>query len=219
METVLEFINRIFGDISAVTIVDVIEFVGTIAFAISGIRLASAKEFDWFGAIVVGFVTAVGGGTLRDLLLDIPPFWLQSSLYIWGTVLAFVVVVFFRKLLVHLNNTIFWFDCVGLGLFTVVGFEKALVLGHTYWVCIFMGTITGVVGGITRDILINEIPVIFRQELYAFACIIGGCVFALFDYLEIDGTMTQIIVFVVVVLVRVLATRFHWSLPTLKNEE
>lgn len=205
--------------IAQFTLVDVIEFVGTIAFAISGIRLASAKEFDWFGAIVVGFVTAVGGGTLRDLLIGIPPFWLQSSLYIWGTLLAFVVVVFFRKLLVHLNNTIFWFDCVGLGLFTVVGFEKALILGHTYWVCIFMGTITGVVGGISRDILINEIPVIFRQELYAFACIVGGCFFALFHYLELSSTFTQVSVFIIVVLVRVLATRFSWSLPTLKNEE
>lgn len=215
----MEQLQSFWEVITQFTLVDVIEFVGTIAFAISGIRLASAKEFDWFGAIVVGFVTAVGGGTLRDLLIGIPPFWLQSSLYIWGTMLAFVVVVFFRKILVHLNNTIFWFDCVGLGLFTVVGFEKALVLGHTYWVCIFMGTITGVVGGITRDILINEIPVIFRQELYAFACIVGGCVFALFDYLQVDSTLTQVVVFVMVVLVRVLATRFSWSLPTLKNEE
>lgn len=215
----MEQLQSFWEVITQFTLVDVIEFVGTIAFAISGIRLASAKEFDWFGAIVVGFVTAVGGGTLRDVLIGIPPFWLQSSLYIWGTLLAFVVVVFFRKILVHLNNTIFWFDCVGLGLFTVVGFEKALVLGHTYWVCIFMGTITGVVGGITRDILINEIPVIFRQELYAFACIVGGCVFALFDYLQVDSTITQVVVFVMVVLVRVLATRFSWSLPTLKNEE
>ncbi len=215
----MEQLQSFWEVITQFTLVDVIEFVGTIAFAISGIRLASAKEFDWFGAIVVGFVTAVGGGTLRDVLIGIPPFWLQSSLYIWGTLLAFVVVVFFRKILVHLNNTIFWFDCVGLGLFTVVGFEKALVLGHTYWVCIFMGTITGVVGGITRDILINEIPVIFRQELYAFACIVGGCVFALFDYLQVDSTITQVVVFIIVVLVRVLATRFSWSLPTLKNEE
>lgn len=215
----MEQLQSFWEVITQFTLVDVIEFVGTIAFAISGIRLASAKEFDWFGAIVVGFVTAVGGGTLRDVLIGIPPFWLQSSLYIWGTLLAFVVVVFFRKILVHLNNTIFWFDCVGLGLFTVVGFEKALVLGHTYWVCIFMGTITGVVGGITRDILINEIPVIFRQELYAFACIVGGCVFALFDYLQVDSTITQVVVFIIVLLVRVLATRFSWSLPTLKNEE
>lgn len=202
----------------SITFIDVLEFVGTIAFAISGIRLASAKRFDWFGALVVGFVTAVGGGTLRDLLLDLPPFWFKTSLYVWGTLFAFVIVVFFKKWLVHLDNTIFWFDCIGLGLFTVVGFEKALVGGHSYWVCIFMGTITGVVGGIMRDILINEIPIIFRKELYAFACIIGGALYAFLDYVNFDVSLTQIIVFLVVVAVRVLATRFHWQLPTLRDE-
>lgn len=199
--------------------VNVIEFLGTIAFAISGIRLASAKQFDWFGAVVVGYVTAVGGGTLRDLLLGVPPFWLQSSVYLWGTLFAFVIVVFFRKVLVHLNNTIFWFDCIGLGLFTVVGVEKALDLGHAYWVCILMGTITGIVGGIIRDILINEIPVIFRQELYAIACMIGGLFYVLLHYLNVDSKIIQISVFFIVVIVRVLATRFHWGLPILKGEE
>lgn len=208
---------QILAQFYTVNLVDVIEFVGTIAFAISGIRLASAKEFDWFGAMVVGFVTAVGGGTLRDLLLDLPPFWLQSSVYLWGTALAFVVVVFFKKWLVHLNNTIFWFDCVGLALFTIVGFEKALMTGHAYWVCIFMGTITGAVGGIIRDVLINEIPIIFRKELYAIACIAGGLLYALLDYINFDEMLTQILVFVTVVAVRVLATRFHWQLPTLKE--
>ena len=207
-----------FTELYSTTLVDIIEFLGTIAFAISGIRLASAKRFDWFGAMVVGFVTAVGGGTLRDLLLDIPPFWLKSSLYIWGTVLAFVIVVFFKKWLVHLNNTIFWFDCIGLGLFTIVGFEKALAAEHSYWICIFMGTITGIVGGITRDILINEIPIIFRKELYAFACIFGGMIYAFLDYIEFDIAATQVIVFFVVVIVRILATKFHWQLPTLKEE-
>lgn len=208
-----------FSDLSTNTFVDVIEFLGTVAFAISGIRLASAKEFDWFGAIVVGFVTAVGGGTLRDLLLDIPPFWLQSSVYLWGTILAFAFVLLFRKILVHLNNTIFWFDCIGLGLFTVVGFEKALSAGQPFWVCILMGTITGAFGGIIRDTLINEIPIIFRKELYAFACILGGIVFMLCVSLNVEMILSQIIVFVTVVLVRVLATRYHWSLPTLKKEE
>lgn len=215
----LQNLNTFLEYFSADTLVDIIEFVGTVAFAISGIRLASAKEFDWFGAIVVGFVTAVGGGTLRDLLLDIPPFWLQSSIYLWGTILAFILVVVFRKLLVHLNNTIFWFDCVGLGLFTVVGFEKALGAGQPFWVCIVMGTITGAFGGILRDILINEVPIIFRKELYAIACMVGGLVFVLFIKLEANMIVTQIVVFISVVLVRVLATRYHWSLPTLKKEE
>ncbi len=211
---------QVLAEFYTVSLVDLLELIGTVAFAISGIRLASAKEFDWFGAMVVGFVTAVGGGTLRDLLLDLPPFWLRSSLYIWGTVLAFVIVVFFKKWLVHLNNTIFWFDCVGLGLFTVVGFEKALMTdpAHAYWVCILMGTITGAVGGIARDTLINEIPIIFRKELYAFACIAGGLLYAFLDYINFDVMLTQVLVFATVVTVRVLATRFHWQLPTLKED-
>lgn len=206
-------------DLRQVQLVDVIEFLGTIAFAISGIRLASAKRFDWFGAIVVGFVTAIGGGTLRDILLDVTPFWMQSSIYLWGTVLAFLIVVLFRKFLVHLNNTIFWFDCVGLGLFVVVGYEKTMMLGYAVWVCIFMGTITGIVGGVLRDILINEIPIIFTQELYAVACIIGGIIFAILIYFGVDLSSTEIITAVAIVIVRILAIRFSWRLPTLKSED
>lgn len=204
--------------ISEGSFITIIELLGTVAFAISGIRLASAKMFDWFGALVVGFVTAVGGGTLRDLLLGEPVFWMQSSLYAWGTFLAFLIVLCFRKYLVHLNNTIFWFDCIGLGLFTLVGFEKTLNLEYAYWVCIFMGTITGVVGGITRDILIHEIPIIFRQELYAVACVIGGFLYVGLLYFDVDKFAIQIAVFLIVILVRFLATHYRLSLPTLKPE-
>lgn len=202
-----------------IELVDIIEFLGTIAFAISGVRLASAKRFDWFGAIVVGFVTAVGGGTLRDLLLGVPIFWLQSSIYIWCTILAFVIVLCFRRYLIHLNNTIFWFDCIGLGLFVVVGYEKALMLGYPYWVCIFMGLITGIIGGITRDILINEIPIIFTQELYAVACIIGGVIFSVLHYFERDLVVCEIVTAISIVVIRILATKFRWTLPIVKGEE
>lgn len=198
--------------------VDVIEALGTVAFAISGIRLASAKRFDWFGAIVVGFVTAIGGGTMRDVLLDVTPFWMQSSLYIWCTLFAFMIVAFFRRILVHLDNTIFWFDCIGLGLFVVVGYEKTMMLGYPVWVCVFMATITGIVGGMIRDILINEIPIIFTQELYAVACIIGGIIFALLMYFGVGLEVTEVITAVSVVIIRILATRFGWRLPTLKDE-
>ena len=195
-----------------------IEFLGTIAFAISGIRLASAKMFDWFGAFVIGFVTAVGGGTMRDLLIGVPIFWTQSSLYIWGTLFAFLIVLLFRKYLVHLNNTIFWFDCIGLGLFTIVGFEKTLLAGFSFWVCISMATITGIVGGITRDLLINEIPVVFRQELYASACALGGVLYTILYVLKVDAIIIQFSVFVTVVIIRFLAVKYHLSLPTLKPE-
>lgn len=201
-----------------VQLVDVIEALGTLAFAISGIRLASAKRFDWFGAIIVGFVTAIGGGTLRDVLLDVTPFWMQSSLYIWCTLLAFFIVLFFRKFLVHLNNTIFWFDCIGLGLFVVVGYEKTMMLGYPVWVCVFMAMITGIVGGIIRDMLINEVPIIFTQELYAVACIIGGIIFGLLIALGVSLEVTEIVTAVSVVVIRVLATKFGWKLPNLRDD-
>lgn len=209
----------IFEKIQQIEFVDIIEFLGTVAFAISGIRLASAKKFDWFGAFVIGFVTAIGGGTLRDLLLDITPFWLHSSVYLWGTVLAFVIVLCFSKHLVHLNNTIFWFDCIGLGLFVVVGFEKALILNYPYWVCIFMGMVTGIVGGIARDIFINEIPIVFTQELYAVACIFGGIIFSVLVFFNVDLALSEIIVAISIIAFRIIATKFNLKLPTLNGED
>lgn len=212
MKELIEYIKEL-------ELVNVIEFLGTVAFAISGIRLASAKKFDWFGAFVVGYVTAIGGGTMRDLLLGIPVFWMQSSVYVWGTGFAFLIVVLFRKYLIHLNNTIFWFDCIGLGLFVVVGFEKTLMLNYPFWVCIFMGTVTGTVGGITRDALINEIPLIFTQELYAVACIIGGIIFSILYYFRVDLSISEIVTAVSVIIIRILATKFEWKLPTLRGED
>ncbi|WP_419033160.1 trimeric intracellular cation channel family protein [Dysgonomonas gadei] len=209
----------LFDDLAKIQLVDVIEFLGTIAFAISGIRLASAKRFDWFGAIVIGFVTATGGGTLRDLLLDVPIFWTQASRYIWCTLFAFLIVLCFRKFLVHLNNTIFWFDCIGLGLFVVVGYEKALALDYPVWVCVSMATITGIVGGMIRDILINEVPIIFTQELYAVACILGGILFSILHYFNVDLAVIEISTAVFVVVIRVLATKYRLKLPILKGED
>ncbi|HMM03051.1 MAG: trimeric intracellular cation channel family protein [Dysgonomonas sp.] len=209
----------LFDDLAKIQLVDIIEFLGTIAFAISGIRLASAKRFDWFGAIVIGFVTATGGGTLRDLLLDVPIFWTQASRYIWCTLFAFLIVLCFRKFLVHLNNTIFWFDCIGLGLFVVVGYEKAFALGYPVWVCVSMATITGIVGGMIRDILINEVPIIFTQELYAVACILGGILFSILHYLNVDLAVIEISTAVFVVVIRVLATKYRLKLPILKGED
>ena len=208
-----------FADLKHIEVVDIIEVLGTIAFAISGIRLASAKRFDRFGAILIGFVTATGGGTLRDLLLDVPVFWMQASRYIWCTLFAFIIVLGFSKYLVHLNNTIFWFDCIGLGLFVVVGYEKALVLGYPIWVCVSMATITGIVGGIIRDILINEVPIVFTQELYAVACILGGILFSILYYFDIQLLVIEVSTAVFVVVIRFFATRYHIKLPILKGED
>ncbi len=206
-------------DFSTIQFVDVIEFIGTFAFAISGVRLASAKKFDLFGAFVVGLVTAVGGGTLRDLLFGVIPFWMDNSFYLWCTLFALVFVMIFHNYLIHLDNTFFAFDSIGLGLFVVVGAEKALNLGFDPWVAVAMGTITGSVGGVIRDVLINEIPLIFRKEIYALACVIGGIVFvALYNHTSINLVFIEISTAAVVILVRFLAVKYHLSLPILKGE-
>ena len=140
-----------------------IDYLGTFAFAISGIRLASAKKFDWFGAYVVGLVTAVGGGTLRDMMLGVTPFWMMQSSYLIVTAFALVCVIVFGRYLIRMHNTIFIFDAIGLGLFTVVGIGKTLSLGFPIWVAIIMGALTGAAGGVLRATLINEVPLIFRK--------------------------------------------------------
>lgn len=198
---------------------EVLDFIGTFAFAISGIRLASAKQFDLFGAYVVGVVTAIGGGTLRDLMLGVTPIWMTNPMYLICSGIALVWVIVFGKRLIHQQNTFFIFDTIGLALFTVVGVEKALALGFPLWVAVIMGTITGAAGGVFRDVFINEIPLIFRKEIYALACIIGGLIYGLCDWTGMDVMVTQIVSGLSVFLVRILAVKYHLCLPILKGEE
>ena len=200
------------------TLATILEIVGTLAFAISGIRLAAAKRFDWFGAYAVGLVTAIGGGTTRDLFLNATPFWMINGSYLTVTAVALVFVIIFKQYLVKLENTFFIFDTIGLALFVVVGVEKTLMFGFRFWVAIVMGTITGSVGSIIRDILINEEPLLFRKDIYALACVAGGFMFYLGDQLEFSSITNQSICGVSVVAVRLLAVKFHWSLPGLKDE-
>ncbi len=204
---------------NAATFIIIIEIIGTFAFAISGIRLASAKRFDWFGAYVVGLTTAIGGGTLRDVLLDLPPFWMTNPMYIIVTGIAMVAVILFGKYLIHLHNTLFLFDTIGLGLFVVVGVQKSLLVGYPYWVAIIMGTITGAAGGVLRDIFINEEPLIFRKDIYALACVIGATVFCISDSIGVNFVLSQILCAFFVIISRIIAVKYHLSLPVLRGEE
>lgn len=199
--------------------ITIIDYIGTFAFAISGIRLASAKRFDWFGAYVVGLATAIGGGTIRDLLLGVTPFWMYQPSYLVVTAFALGFVIAFGKYVIRLNNTIFIFDAIGLALFAVVGIEKSLAAEFPMWVAIIMGTLTGAAGGVMRDTLINEVPLIFRKDIYALACIFGGVVYYICTFLPISPTLTQMLTAVSVILVRILCVKFHISLPVLKGEE
>jgi uncharacterized membrane protein YeiH len=202
-----------------ISLLDIIQYVGTFAFAISGIRLASSKQFDWFGAYVVGLVTAIGGGTIRDLLLHLTPFWMQTPSYMILSFLALLFVLVFGGYLVRLENTLFLFDTIGLGLFVVVGIEKTIACGYPFWVAITMGTITGAAGGVIRDILVNDVPLIFRKEIYALACVIGGLLYWMCFSLGFNSVVIQITAIAGVILIRVIAVRFHICLPVLKGEE
>lgn len=197
------------------TFLFIIEVLGTIAFAISGIRLAATKNFDWFGAYIVGFVTAIGGGTLRDLLLDIPVFWMQTWWYLAVTGLSLAAVIAFQNALVSRDKILFLFDSVGLALFCVIGIQKTLAVGYPMWVATIMGITTGAFGGVIRDILINEEPLVFRKDIYATACLAGAMVYWVIMVCGGSAMAQQLACAIVVIILRISALRYNLSLPVL----
>ena len=199
-------------------ITQIIEFLGTFAFAISGIRHAAAKHFDWFGGYVCGIAVAIGGGTIRDVMLGTTPFWMTSPIYMICTALALMFVIVFAKHIEGLRNTWFVFDTLGLALFTIAGIQKSLVFGQPYWVAIIMGCITGSAGGIIRDVLLNNEPIIFHREIYAMASVLGGLTYWLLDYFSAPIEVTVILSFLLICIIRFLAVFYHLSLPTLKDQ-
>ena len=201
------------------TVQQIIEFTGTFAFAISGIRMAAAKHFDWFGGFVCGFAVAIGGGTIRDVMLGTTPFWMTSSIYVICTVIALLVFILFGKSLNRLENAWLIFDTLGLALFTIAGIQKTLQFDCPFWVSIIMGCITGAAGGVIRDVLLNKEPVVFQKDIYAMASIAGGLVYWLMMALGINIGFTAIATFLVICIIRFIAVRFHISLPILKDEK
>ena len=196
-----------------------LEFLGTFAFAISGIRQAAHRHFDWFGGFVCGVAVAIGGGTLRDLMLGVTPFWMTNGMYMGCTLLAQIFVIVFNKYLKHLDNTWFVFDTIGLALFTIVGIQKTLLCDYPFWVAIIMGCITGSAGGVLRDILLNTTPIIFQKEFYAMACIVGGVFYWMLVTVGVNVELTSLLTFIAICVMRYLAVRFDISLPKLKSED
>ncbi len=197
----------------------VVEFLGTFTFAISGIRQAAHRHFDWFGGFVCGVVVAIGGGTVRDLMLGVTPFWMTNALYISTAVVAQICVLLFRRYLKYLDNTWFVFDTIGLALFTIVGIQKTLLCGHPFWVAVVMGCITGSAGGILRDLLLGTVPILLRKDFYAMTCVLGGLLYWLLSRCGAHSTLSAACTFVFICLLRFLAVRYHLRLPTLKDTE
>lgn len=196
-----------------------LDIIGTFVFAISGIRLAAKKKMDLFGAMVIGFVTAVGGGTTRDVLLgSYPVAWVQDINLPLTIALAMPFTFIFRKYIVNLKRTFFVFDTIGIALFTISGMQKALSTGIHPALAIVMGMVSAVMGGVIRDILCNEIPLIFRKEIYATACLAGGLVFFLLDYYtSLPESIVYLITTIVIIVIRVVSIKYDLSMPKMKD--
>ena len=197
----------------------IIEILGTIAFAISGSLAAMNKKLDPFGVFVIAFVTAVGGGTLRDVLIGRTPVaWMTQLDYVYLIVAGYALALIFRKKLDRARVSLFLFDTIGLGVFTMIGLQKGLETGLDPIICIALGTMTACFGGVIRDILCNEIPVIFRREIYATICLAGGILFFLLKKVGVDDDFLSIVVVVFMIVFRILAVRYKWSLAPVERK-
>lgn len=191
-----------------------IEVLGTISFSMSGSFAAMQKRLDPFGVLIIAFVTSVGGGTVRDLLLGIPVFWMHDLLMCGLILVTSIFSMVFKSIEKNFKVTLFIFDSFGLGLFTIIGVQKGLNADIHPLICIGLGTITGCFGGIIRDILLNRIPLIFRKEIYASACIVGGSIFLLLTtFTDLSYTIIQIFTILLIVSIRTLAVKYHWQMP------
>ena len=190
---------------------------GTFAGAISGVRLASIKRLDWFGAFVVGLITALGGGTLRDIFLNVEPFWMSEPGYIVTSFLALICVSLFGRRFIDGKITWYIWDTLSISFFMVIGLEKGILTSHAWWCSLIMGLITAVFGGVLRDIAINEVPLLFRPEIYALACFAGGIAYLLLKLVGVDTRICSTVCVSVVFIIRALAIKYRLRVPVLSG--
>ena len=193
---------------------NLIDVLGTFAFAVAGAFSAMERKLDPFGVLIISFVTAIGGGTVRDVLVgNLPVNWLQNSSTIFVIFFSALASMFLGSLLRHLNAALFLFDALGLGLFTIVGLEVGLKHQFSAGICIALGTISACFGGVIRDVLLNKVPLIFQKEIYALACIIGGVVYYFLQAAPLNRDISKIACILLIFAIRIIAVRFKLSLP------
>lgn len=191
-----------------------IDILGTATFAISGVWAAMEKKLDLFGIFIIAFITAMGGGTLRDILIgDVPVSWMKNPEYGWVILISAIIALLFANANKSFQTTLMLFDAMGLGFFTILGLQKGMALGLDPGICITLGTITGCFGGVIRDILLNTIPLIFRKEIYATACIFGGLLYFALLKMSFPKVVIDLICIFSIVLLRWMAVKKNWSLP------
>jgi len=197
-----------------------LDFVGTAVFAITGALAAGRKRMDIFGVVVLGCVTALGGGTLRDVILgSYPVFWVSDVRYLGVAAIAALGTFVLAQRLRLPALILMYADAIGLAVFTVIGFQKGFNVTHVYSIAIVMGVITGVVGGIIRDVLSGEIPLILRQEIYASASLCGAALFALLFYLQLPSSFAVPVAIIATLAIRLAALHWNLALPLFRLEE
>ncbi len=197
-----------------VKVISALWLIGILAEAMTGALAAGKKQMDLFGVVIIGCVTAIGGGTLRDMLLgNYPIIWIENAHYLIAVAAASLLTVMFAPLMRYLSRLFLAIDAVGLAVFSIVGAQKTLMLGYSAEIAIVMGVVTGVFGGVIRDILCNQVPLIFKKELYALVALLTA---ALYVVMKLNG-ITEWLSLTVAVLFgfsfRMLAIRYHWSMP------
>lgn len=201
---------------SAVSILFLLEVVGVVAFALSGIIEAARKHFDLVGVVMVGAIAAFGGGTLRDVLLDRRPFfWVEQEFWVWALIgVGFALPFFFKARHIEFTErAILIPDAIGLGTFAAGGTHLALVYGASPMVAVIMGVITATVGGVLRDVLVNEVPRAFHDhQPYAVLAFAGGWLVVLLNYLNVPEYLDVLVGAVAIVALRLAAIHFGWEL-------
>lgn len=192
-----------------------LELIGTFFFAISGALAMQDKEHDWFAAAFTGFLTAIGGGTIRDMMLgSYPLVWIGDINFLYAVLIGVVAAILFFRVFIKLRRTFMLFDTLGISFFTIIGVEKAIGLGVQPEIAAIMGMFTAVMGGVIRDTLTNELPVIFRKEIYATACLAGAIVYLLIDiHTPLERNYNLSISILVIIFIRLVALKFKLSLP------
>lgn len=197
----------------------ILDILGTFAFAISGALVASRRNFDLFGVLIIAFATAVGGGMTRDVLIDAHPInWIGDLNYIWTILVAVACTYLFRSKIAPLSKTMFLFDTIGLGVFTLLGVQKGLNYDLHPFVALVMGMVSSVMGGVIRDVLTNRVPLIFKKEIYASACLLGGMVYLVTYYFELPYTIKFSATMATVIIIRILAVKYKLQLPRIKDD-
>lgn len=195
-----------------------LDLFGTASFAVSGALAGVQRRMDLLGVVILGLVTAVGGGTLRDVLLgDIPPFCFNDETYFYVAIIAALGIFFFHGALDFLHRPLLYFDALGLATFLVIGTGKALDFKAGFLAAVMMGVMTATAGGLVRDVLSNQVPLILQKEIYATACVVGGVVFVFLDGLGLGRNSVSFIAALTVLLIRITAMHRKWSLPVAKG--